>query len=364
MIVYSYPFAKNNKKQISFNDGRLCCLPKEYLKETNQVILKRFFTKILSESTSKDIVVGVDPLGFTFLNLDFICYIGLITNKATRGKYRNLGKKYPLNKFDIEYLKKQILFEYDLVNFKEFIPIDIVTQNLHELRGLNSKISGNIDRIMKIDKEEEWETKFDKQTESVKKIYVGSRLIKFILDNIKFFQPNFFKNLKLDYTKSFVAHRSVSKIVKIYRNDFKKGRADIEFAGSSGIKISGEKEYFEILIKILIENALKYSEFPKVIGPKITFDETKNKLNISVHSYGKSIPKTEEPYLFSRGFRSSVNRSSKEGTGMGLYNAMQIAKHFHGKISFETKKVSNDENIDLSWNIFTLRIEKSMHNIV
>ena len=364
MIEFSYPFAKNHDNQISFNNGRLCCLPKEYLKQTNQVVLKSFFTKILSESTSQDIIIGIDPLGFSFLNLDFICYIGLVTNKADRGKYNNLSKKYPLNKFDIEYLKKQIKFEYDLVNFKEFIPIDIVTQNLHELRGLNSKISGNIDRIMKIEKEEEWESKFDEQTESVKKIYVGSRLIKFILDNIKFFQPNFFENLKLDYSKFFVAHRSVSKIVKIYRNDFKKGIADIDFIGSSGIKISGDKEYFEILIKILVENALKYSQFPKRIGPKVEFEETKKRLNISVHSYGKSIPKTEEPYLFSRGFRSSVNKGTKEGTGMGLYNAMQISKHFHGKISFETKKVSNDVNIDLSWNIFTLRIEKSMHNNV
>lgn len=363
MIKFAYPFVKNFNSEISFNDGRLCCLPNVYLKQSNEEVLNFFYTKILSESSSQKVIIGVDPLGFTFLNLDFICYIGLVTNKTDRGKYRNLSKKHPLNKFDIEYLKKQILFEYDLVNFKEFIPIDIVTQNLHELRGLNSKISGNIDRIMNIEKEEEWESKFDEQTESVKKIYVGSRLIKFILDNIKFYQPNFFENLKLDYTKSFVAHRSVSKIVKIYRNDFKKNHADIELKGSSGIKITGDKEYFEILIKILVENALKYSQFPKRIGPKVNIEVSKRRLNISVHSYGKSIPKTEQPYLFSKGFRSSVNKESKEGTGMGLYNAVQIAKHFYGKIGFETKKVTNDENIDLSWNIFILRIEKSMHTI-
>ena len=75
-----------------------------------------------------------------------------------------------MNKFDIEYLKKQIKFEYDLVNFKEFIPIDIVTQNLHELRGLNSKISGNIDRIMKIEKEEEWESNLTNKQKALKNI--------------------------------------------------------------------------------------------------------------------------------------------------------------------------------------------------
>ena len=54
---------------------------------------------------------------------------------------------------------------------------------------------------MHINSDEEWEEKFDNQTENIKKIYVGSRLIKFILDNIKFYQPNFFKNLKIKYDR-------------------------------------------------------------------------------------------------------------------------------------------------------------------
>lgn len=211
---------------------------------------------------------------------------------------------------------------------------------------------------MKIDSEAEWDDKFEKQSENIKKIYVGSRLIKFILDNVKFYIPDFFDNLKLNDERAFMPHRSVSKIVKIYRNDFKKDRADIEFTGSCLSKINGDKEYFEILIKILVENALKYSEFPKKIGPKVIISENKEQILIQVHSYGRAIPKTEQPYLFSKGFRSSSNRQSKEGTGMGLYNAKQLAKHFNSKIEFSDKEVSKDKNIDLAWNIFTLTIQK------
>jgi two-component system sensor histidine kinase ArlS len=361
---FGYPSVNNNRTQLRFNNGRFCNLPKEYSKDTNKIILEKFFTKILSDSSSKDVITGVDPLGFTFLNLDFICYVGLVTNKKNRGKYNNLSKKYPLNKFDLEYLKKQIFFEYDLVNFKEYIPIEIVTQNLHEIRGLNSKIGGNIDNIMHINSDEEWEEKFDNQTENIKKIYVGSRLIKFILDNIKFYQPNFFKNLKIKDDRSFVVHRSVSKMIKIYRNDFKKGRADIEFTGRSSSAIKGEKEYFEILIKILIENALKYSEFPKKIGPKVEIYENKKTISIVVKSYGRLIPITERPYLFSKGFRSTVNQKTKEGTGMGLYNAQQLSIHYDSIISFECKEASQVESIDLAWNIFTLKINKTMPNTV
>jgi two-component system sensor histidine kinase ArlS len=359
MKRYGYPFVKIDRKVVSFNDGRYCVLPFEYKKVSNKKLLEEFYTEIFKNSSTNEIVSGVDPLGFTYLNLDFICYVGLVSEKKDRGKYNNLGKKYPLNKFDSIYLQKQIQFEYDLLNFKEFIPIEIVTQNLHELRGFNSKISNNIDRIMKIDNEMEWEQKFEEQSESIKKIYVGSRLIKFILDNIKFYIPNFFETLKMDYNRTFVVHRSVSKIVKIYRNDFKRDKADIDFRGYCSGKIAGDKEYFEILIKTLVENALKYSEFPKRIGPKVIISENTREIGIEVHSYGRAIPETEQPYLFSKGFRASINKKTQEGTGMGLFNAKQLAKHFKAKIEFKSEDVSKDNNIDLAWNIFTLTLNKT-----
>ena len=105
--------------------------------------------------------------------------------------------------------------------------------------------------------------------------------------------------------------------------------------------------------------ALKYSEFPKRIGPKVEVKENKLIITVEVHSYGRAIPKTEQPYLFSKGFRASINPQSKEGTGMGLYNAKQLAKHFNSEISFRYKDVSKDNNIDLAWNIFSLIIKKN-----
>lgn len=362
MKKFGYPFVKVVAKELVFEDGRFCNLPSEYKKSVNLPKLVEFYSQIISEEKSHQITYGVDPLGFTYVHLDFICYVGLVSDKKQRGKYNNLSKKYASNKFEIEYLKKQILFEYDLVNFKDYIPIEIVTQNFHEMRGLNSKISGNIDRIMNIESEAEWDDKFEEQSETIKKIYVGSRLLKFILDNFKFYIPDFFENLKMQYDRSFVAHRSVSKIVKIYRNDFKTDRADIEFNGRASGYINGDKEYFEILIKILIENALKYSEFPKRIGPKVGISENSNVIYIDVHSYGRAIPETEQPYLFSKGFRASINRQSKEGTGMGLYNAKEIAKHFKADITFKNKDVSKVKEIDLAWNIFSLIIPKALKN--
>ena len=172
----NFPSVKAIGNQSSFIDGEFCSLPKEYCKPVNKRILENFYNKILGDASSNEVVIGVDPLGFTYLNIDFLCYVGLVSIVKQRGKYNNLTKKYPNNKFNLEFLKKQIQFEYDLLNFKQYVPIEIVTQNFHEMRGLNSKISGNIDKIMGIGDEAEWDEKFEQQSETVKKIYVGSRV--------------------------------------------------------------------------------------------------------------------------------------------------------------------------------------------
>lgn len=359
MKQLGYPNAKVTKIGLVFSDGHFCKLPKEYTSGSSKIELEQFYNELLSQKTTENLIIDVDPYGYTYLKIGFLCYVGIITNRCKHKLYRRLKHRFPDNHFSIEYIQKKIVFEYDLLNYREYLPIEIITQNIHELRGLNSKISGNIDNIMSIDSEAEWEEKFEEQSDTVKKIYVGSRLIKFILDNFKFYRPNFFEDLTLNKDSSFIAHRSVSKIVKIYRNDFKKDRAEIIFEGTSFGRVIGDKEYFEILIKIMIENALKYSEFPKKIGPKVYISEDSNLITIEVHSYGRAIPESDQQYLFVKGFRSKVNKESKEGTGMGLHNAKQLAKHFKGNIEFSYKDVSNVKSIDLAWNIFTLKLNKA-----
>jgi len=359
MKLLGYPNARLTKSGLVFSDGHFCRLPIEYKSGKSKIGLDAFYNELLKKQNSEELVSGVDSQGFTYIKIGFLCYVGIVTNLCGRKLHKKLKLKHSSNNLKLDYIKKKAIFEYDLLNYREYLPIDIITQNIHEIRGLNSKISGNIDAIMKIDNEIEWEEKFDQQSSTVKKIYVGSRLIKFILDNFKFYIPNFFENLELNKDSTFIAHRSVSKIVKIYRNDFKKDRADIIFEGKSFGKVIGEKEYFEILIKILIENALKYSEFPKKIGPKVIINENAMNIRVEVHSYGRAIPDSDQNFLFVKGFRSKVNRVTKEGTGMGLFNAKQLAKHFNGTIEYKNKDVSKDESIDLAWNIFTLELKKT-----
>ena len=84
-----------------------------------------------------------------------------------------------------------------MLNLNKYIPVKSFTQSIHELRGLNSKISGHIERLMEFNSEEEWEKNFEDADENLKKIYVGTRLIKFLLDNIRLFNPQNISNLSI-----------------------------------------------------------------------------------------------------------------------------------------------------------------------
>jgi two-component system sensor histidine kinase ArlS len=284
--------------------------------------------------------------------------VGLICESSSRARTNNLKKKYPANRFQFEYIKKRIEEENNLINFREYIPIEVVAQNLHEIRGLNAKVTDNLDALLKFDNEEKWEEQFEAANVNLKKIYVASRLTKFILDNTKFYNPNFLETLTLNKDRYFNPHRCVSKIVKIYRNDFKKVKPNIEFTGNSTRKLRGDKEYFEILIKIFVENALKYTTI-QTIGPQIKLIEKNNSVTIEIASYGTLIPQEDKNNIFLKGYRSNTSKSKIEGTGMGLYNAKKLIEKFGGSIQFSTKSAVENNSVEVGWNIFTLTFKNT-----
>jgi len=343
-----YPYVVINHENISFSDGKSIKLPKEYLKRKYQKELELFYKNI--DKSSEETIIGKDPVGFNYVICKDICIVGLLlgTSKESKSKINILKKKYPNNKFEQKFIISKIEDERKLVNHEEYLPIKLVTESVHELRNLNSKISSHIDTMLDIQDDTHWDTTFDNADNNVKKIYVASRLIKFILDNVKFYLPNSIETLNINFERDFVIHRSVSKIVKIYKNDFKKKKTEISLEGNSFKKMHGDKEIFEIALMLLIENALKYSNDPSTIAPKVIIEETDSKILIKIKSFGRIIPDQDRSSLFTRGFRSPAH-AVKEGSGMGLHNAFRILQRFNSSLEY-----SSDVDKDIGWNTFTI----------
>lgn len=329
----------------------------DFKRDKKKIKVIDFYKQLIKDNKdSTKVYSGTDPLGFDFAILDYICYVGLIFKNERSSKKNNNKKKYPNNKFNEYYIISRLKEEYDIKNMKSYVPINVFSQSLHELRGLNSKITGHIENMMGLTDEENWAKAFDDSSGNLKKVYVGSRLTKFILDNTKFYNQEFLDNLKIDKQFSFVLHKSIYKIVKIYENDFKTNKYEISIKGNTYRKLLGEREYFEILIKILIENAMKYSTDER-INSKIEIEEIGNSILIKICSYGRLIPKEDQKNIFSRGFRSTIHHNSTRGTGMGLYIGKNIAKLYDIELNYEAIKSHND--VEVGWNNFNLMCKKT-----
>jgi signal transduction histidine kinase len=347
-----FPSISQNNNAFEFSSGELVKLPKEYFgKDHNDLI--SFYIEITGNN-AESLIWGSDPLGFDYIYYRGVCNVGLLFLPKKKGKDRDLVKKYPDNKFNLDFVQGIVKKEHSLQNFEEYIPIDIVKHNLHELRNLNFNIISRADALINASSDENWEAAFDYADEDIKKIFVAARITKFILDSFSFYTPDAIENLRNDQRSSFSIHRSLSKIVKIFSNDSKKIRGRIDFKGSCNKYIRGDKAHFEVALMLLIENAWKYSTDPAKLCPRVTIESQYGKVLISISSYGVIIPIEEQGSLFTRGFRSKSVSPNKEGTGIGLYNAKKLFGLFDGEIKYSY--MSSAEGSTLGWNQFNICI--------
>ncbi len=111
-----------------------------------------------------------------------------------------------------------------------------------------------------------------------------------------------------------------------------KKNIDIEFQYTEAIKITGNVSLIDILIRNLVENAVKYS--PQNGHIKIRSCREKNKLLLTVEDSGPGIKDEDRERLTQRFFRSVETANNAEGSGLGLSIVQRIATIHDAGIQF------------------------------
>jgi signal transduction histidine kinase len=90
-----------------------------------------------------------------------------------------------------------------------------------------------------------------------------------------------------------------------------------------------------LVLRHLIDNALKYSEAPEVVTVHAYEDD--NEVHIDVTDKGIGIVSSDVPHIFER-FQQVDNSSTREhgGTGVGLYLSSQLIKMHKGRITVDS----------------------------
>jgi len=117
----------------------------------------------------------------------------------------------------------------------------------------------------------------------------------------------------------------------------------------NSIQIQTYIPYFEQLLDLILDNAIKYS----VRGGTIEFSTISDgdSIKLMIHSIGPSLLKHEAERLGQKGFRSeNAKRMEISGQGYGLYNVKRIADLIRAKVSFnpEMKILCHSDSIPQS----------------
>ncbi|MBP2544640.1 sensor histidine kinase [Acinetobacter guillouiae] len=115
------------------------------------------------------------------------------------------------------------------------------------------------------------------------------------------------------------------------------------------IQIQTYIPYFEQLLDLILDNAIKYS----LRGGTIEFSTISdgNHVKLMIHSIGPSLVKHEVERLGQKGFRSeNAKKMEISGQGYGLYNVKRIADLIHAQVSFnpEIKILCHSDGIPQS----------------
>lgn len=122
------------------------------------------------------------------------------------------------------------------------------------------------------------------------------------------------------------------------------------------IAVLGHQESIEQLIRILIDNAIKYS--PDQTQIKIILDKNKENTlaTFKIINEGEGISKKDLPYIFDRFYRADKSRTGNKGYGLGLALAKQIS-NLHGT-DLSCKSKLNEET-QFSFSLQILRKPKA-----
>ena len=104
--------------------------------------------------------------------------------------------------------------------------------------------------------------------------------------------------------------------------------------------IQADPEYIKIIIRNLLENAIRYSFSKETV--ELNLKKQNSEIIFACKNRGIGIPPNKQKFIFAKFFRAP-NAIKKEGngTGLGLYITREMVNLNHGQIWFESQPNEN-----------------------
>lgn len=150
------------------------------------------------------------------------------------------------------------------------------------------------------------------------------------------------KKIELELSE-YSLYKMINEILILLEPIYKEKNIEIEADVDENIRLKGDLKRIDHIYRIIIDNAIKYSNINSKIEIKaidnykgVYNPEEKPGVLIQIKDYGIGIPKKDLIFIFDRFFRSDHVKDIS-GTGLGLSIAKDLVHLHHGKIYVESE---------------------------
>ncbi|WP_459996410.1 sensor histidine kinase [Marinitoga arctica] len=242
-----------------------------------------------------------------------------ISKEISEINVENLNKRIPEQEFvEFHNLIENINSMLEKIDKGYELQKQFVSDVSHELRTPLTSIVGYIKLIERWGKDDE-----KVFSESLNNIKESSNYLKEMIENLLLLTKT---DEEIKFEKINVKE-VVEKILSIYNNEIK------IITDLTDLYIKTNKDYLSILLKVIIENAIKYTKLNNENEIFIKIIDN----SIEITDKGPGIEKNEIPKIFERFYKSDKSRSVK-GYGLGL----SIAKRISEKIGVKIEVISDE----------------------
>ena len=163
---------------------------------------------------------------------------------------------------------------------------------------------------------------------------------------------------RLDYTALKMERVNLSDTMTTLMRRFDKTGTRFKLTmPKKSIDTEGNQASIEELLRILLDNAIKYS--PPESSVTIDIKRKATKAIIAITNSGKGIPPEALPFIFDRFYRADTARteSAKNGYGLGLAIAKKIVEIHNGDLS-ASSVVDGDTTLTVALPLYGNNIER------
>lgn len=129
----------------------------------------------------------------------------------------------------------------------------------------------------------------------------------------------------------------IERVLTVQSFIAKKKKIRIEWTVDKAIKVMSDAEMLEVIVRNLVNNALKFTPQKGTINLSVTTDEVTNQCTIAIRDNGVGMADEDVKSIFKGHIQSTYGTESEKGIGLGLYLCRELAIRLNGAIRVESE---------------------------